>query len=73
MKKPKDTDTICKHCKRLRAEHEDWVATGEFAANVVCLNGELDENGRYAKFPTLFSPMDNLEYLEYLDGRQNSR
>jgi len=67
----KDVNQICRHCKQLRSFHEDWVATGEYAANVICTTSEIDETGRYLK-RSWFSPMTNLEYLEYKDKEHES-
>lgn len=66
MKMPKETNRFCKNCKQLRSKHENWVATGEYAANVVCKTGKLDKEGRYLTL-SWFKPMDNLEYLEWKD------
>jgi len=69
MRMPKEYNLICKNCKQLRSKHDDWIATGEHAANVVCVTGEMDAEGRYLKL-SWFEPMTNLEYLEWKD-KQN--
>lgn len=73
MKMPKEINKICKNCKQLRAKHDDWIATGEYAENVVCVTGEMDKEGRYLKL-SWFEPMSNLEYLEWasLNKRKSS-
>lgn len=68
---PKEINRICKNCKQLRSKHDDWIATGEYAENVVCVTGEMDTEGRYLKL-SWFIPMDNLEYLEYM-YKQNEK
>ena len=68
-KMPKSVNLLCKKCKQLRIKHEDWIATGEFAENVVCPT-ELDERG-YAIKLDFFEPMDNLEYLEEKDKERD--
>lgn len=68
---PNEVNKICKNCKQLRAKHEDWIATGEFAENVVCPTDDVDAEGRY-KTLSWFEPMTNLEYLEYLDKANES-
>ena len=62
---PKEVNKLCRKCGFLRIKHEDWIATGEFAENVVCPS-EMDEAGRFRKLD-FFEPMDNLEYLEAKD------
>ena len=66
---PKEFNKICSVCKQLRSVHEDWIATGEYAENVVCPTTDMDAEGRYRKL-NWFKPMTNLEYLEYKD-KQN--
>jgi hypothetical protein len=72
MKMPKEINKICKNCKQLRKKHENWCATGEFAANVVCPTKDMDKSGRYLKL-SWFTPMDNLEYLEWKDEQKSSK
>lgn len=64
MKLPKEINLICKYCKQLRDKHENWIATGEYAENVVCPTDDVDPEGRYRTL-CFFGPMTNLEYLEY--------
>jgi hypothetical protein len=64
MKMPKHINKICKHCHQLRSKHEDWVATGEYAENVICPTDDIDPQGRYRTI-SWFVPMTNLEYLEW--------
>lgn len=63
MRMPKEVNKYYKNCGKLRIEHEDWIATGEFAENVVCPIDDVDEVG-YRRL-NWFEPMDNLEYLEW--------
>jgi hypothetical protein len=65
---PKEVNKHCRKCGELRIKHEDWIATGEFAENVVCPS-EVDEVGRVLKLD-FFEPMTNLEYLEYEEKKR---
>ena len=65
-----EPNQICKNCKQLRSEHDHWIATGEYAENVVCTTGiEMDEQGRY-RILSWFTPVTNLEFLE-LKSKEN--
>jgi hypothetical protein len=66
---PKEINKICKSCKQLRSKHEDWIATGEYAENVVCPTTDVDEQGLKLSW---FTPMDNLEYLEWKDEQKKT-